>query len=342
MALGPLSTPPASSSSSSSAAAAAAAPPGAAALQSALQSALQPALRAGAALLAASELSVRGDGGELIVTALLLVLGAASSGIAPAATPFVERDPALSQPLRAGGDTVPSSLLFAVAVALPALLAAAGVAAKAALRGGLGGAAAAAAASGGGAPSRRALARSAVWLSLSLLQALGVAWAATGVLKNVVGRQRPSFFALTDYAGYASAVASAPGSEAWSLYMSATSDGSHESNFLGDLSKARADSLVDAQRSFPSGHASLSFAGLGWAVGALRRLAGARPGESLSLRAALCALPLVLAAAVATSRVRDRKHFTDDISVGAAIGAIGAVLAWAHFETDANRRDGFE
>jgi membrane-associated phospholipid phosphatase len=295
-------------------------------------------------LVAAAELTPA-DGGELAVTALLLLVGLACSAAEPASTPFVERDPALSQPPRAGGDTVPSALLPLVAVALPLALVAATIAARAAAASSSSSSffSSLFSSSAAAAPSRRSLLRTAVWQLLALLQAIGVAQAATNALKNAVGRQRPSFFALADYAGYGAAVRTPGSSDEWARYMSATSDNQHEAGFLGDLAKARgaAAEVRDARRSFPSGHASLSFAGLGWAAGALRRFAGARAGEHFSLRAAACALPLVLAAFVAVSRLRDRKHNPDDVAVGAAIGALGALLALAQFDADEARRDGF-
>jgi membrane-associated phospholipid phosphatase len=79
----------------------------------------------------------------------------------------------------------------------------------------------------------------------------------TNVFKMTVGEHRPNFFAACDYKGYAAALASGNFSE----YNAATIPGAP-----GDLAHCAADPLTirEAQLSFPSGHASLSFAGLGF------------------------------------------------------------------------------
>jgi len=304
-----------------------------ASLAAALSAARALAQRARAALRAAG-LSPA-DAGEVAVTAFLVALGVGASGAEPHTSPFVERDPTLSQPTPSGGDAVPSAMLVALSVALPLALAGAALALRWRAE-------AAAGAGAKGARRAAAVARTALWLLLSYGQAYGVAAAATNVIKNAVGRQRPSFFALTNYAGYADAVREPFPSLEWSAYFSQTSDNSHETNGLGDLAKARAGAaaVADAQRSFPSGHASLSFAGLGWLVGFLRWQLRARRLDLFSPRAFGAALPLALAAWVCVTRVRDRKHNADDVSVGAAIGALAAALAWAQFYGEEARRDG--
>jgi hypothetical protein len=95
--------------------------------------------------------------------------------------------------------------------------------------------------------------------------------------------------------------------------------------------------IDDAQRSFPSGHSSLSFAGLTWLTGFIRYSFKVKAGDYFSVRAAMSCLPLILAAYIAVSRVRDRKHNVDDVSIGSMIGALGAILAWTHLHNAEGR-----
>ena len=62
-------------------------------------------------------------------------------------------------------------------------------------------------------------------------------------------------------------------------------------------------------------------------------------GNWFSFRAFYAAAPLVLAAYVAVSRVRDRKHDTIDITAGAAIGIGAAILAYLNFHSGRYPRD---
>lgn len=96
------------------------------------------------------------------------------------------------------------------------------------------------------------------WLSVCAAGALrGTAGAAlvTNVMKVMFMEQRPNFFAMCNYAGYADALESGDSS----AYNAATSAGA-----FGDVSKCQADTghVIEAQLSFPSGHASISSAGM--------------------------------------------------------------------------------
>jgi membrane-associated phospholipid phosphatase len=188
---------------------------------------------------------------------------------------------------------------------------------------------------------RARLLRRSIWIALSFAQAFGVALAATNVLKNAVARQRPSFFAMVNYAGYADAIPTPQSSSQWATYFSKTSSTDHESNYFGSLVKVGSNVpqriIDDAQRSFPSGHSSLSFAGLTWLTGFIRYSFKVKAGDYFSVRAAMSCLPLILAAYIAVSRVRDRKHNVDDVSIGSMIGALGAILAWTHLHNAGGR-----
>ena len=93
-------------------------------------------------------------------------------------------------------------------------------------------------------------------------QALFLTMGSYNVVKAVVGRLRPNFFAACDYKGYAAGLASGD----LTAYLNATSPGT-----VGDVSFCLAplSEVDEASLSFPSGHAALSFAGMTYATLAL-------------------------------------------------------------------------
>lgn len=92
------------------------------------------------------------------------------------------------------------------------------------------------------------------------------------------------------------------------------------------------DDDSDARKSFPSGHASLSFCGLGLLSFYLERRFGvskfripnsSRPPTTVGFTrivSILCKTPLVLAGFIAASRVVDNKHFPADVVGGSVLG----------------------
>ncbi|KYK61141.1 hypothetical protein DCS_02282 [Drechmeria coniospora] len=89
--------------------------------------------------------------------------------------------------------------------------------------------------------------------------------------------------------------------------------------------------LHDGWRSFPSGHSSFSFAGLGFLslflAGQLHVFHYAVGGRDLS-RALLCLMPLIGAALISISRCEDYRHDVYDVCVGAALGM--SVAYWSY------------
>ncbi|KAF8522303.1 PAP2-domain-containing protein [Hysterangium stoloniferum] len=83
--------------------------------------------------------------------------------------------------------------------------------------------------------------------------------------------------------------------------------------------------LKDGFRSFPSGHSSLSFAGLGflffYAAGKLHLY----DKRGYTLKAWISLVPLIGAALVAISRTMDYRHHWQDVLIG---GLIGLAMAW--------------
>ncbi|KAK4098013.1 acid phosphatase/Vanadium-dependent haloperoxidase [Parathielavia hyrcaniae] len=110
--------------------------------------------------------------------------------------------------------------------------------------------------------------------------------------------------------------------------------------------KTEHHTLHDGWRSFPSGHSSFSFAGLGYTslflAGQLRvfahslsPLSGGHPDQLVEkvvrgdlVRALLCGAPLLGAAMIAMSRCQDYRHDVWDVSVGGLLG--WTVAYWSY------------
>lgn len=162
---------------------------------------------------------------------------------------------------------------------------------------------------------------------LCLLQILAVSTMFTNILKAFLGKPRPNFFAWCDYHGFRSAVQANNFTE----YNNQTVFGRQVvSGFV-------CPSNSGAYQAFPSGHASLAFAGLGflalfWA-GALDL---SLPNKAWKIVVACC--PLLVASIVAGSRCRDYFHNFEEVLAGAAIGGVTAfALYCAHFRPHSNR-----
>ncbi|KAM0279732.1 hypothetical protein ACHAQH_004423 [Verticillium albo-atrum] len=89
--------------------------------------------------------------------------------------------------------------------------------------------------------------------------------------------------------------------------------------------------LHDGWRSFPSGHSSFSFAGLGFLslffAGQLHVFRHEAGGRDLS-RALVCLVPLLGAALIAISRCEDYRHDVYDVGVGSILGY--TVAYWSY------------
>jgi len=156
-----------------------------------------------------------------------------------------------------------------------------------------------------------------------LFQALGLTMFLTCISKVFFGRQRPNFYAYCDYKGYRNAIATGDFTE----YLSLTQAGAQ-----GDVSFCRATSsnVQDAMYSHPSGHASLSFAGLGFLSLFLYHLIlSHRPTRRNHLwKAIVFSVPMFVAIIVAATRTRDYWHNFDDTIMGAVLGFACASLAF--------------
>lgn len=158
---------------------------------------------------------------------------------------------------------------------------------------------------------------------LVLFQALGLTLFLTSLSKVFFGRQRPNFYAFCDYKGYRSAVETGDFTE----YFSLTTPG-----VQGDISYclASAGDIKESMFSHPSGHASLSFCGLGFLSLFLHHmLLSHRPTKRNHLwKAIVFAVPMFVAIIVAATRTRDYWHNYDDTIMGALLGFGCACLAF--------------
>ncbi len=137
---------------------------------------------------------------------------------------------------------------------------------------------------------------------LSFAIALVLASFLTDTIKNAVGRPRPDLIARCKPA-----------------------DGTQPDVLLTFRVCTETDHhrLHDGWRSFPSGHSSFSFAGLGFLslflAGQLRIFRHQAGGRDLG-RSLLCLAPLLGAALIAISRCEDYRHDVWDVCFGAGLG----------------------
>ncbi|TLD22709.1 hypothetical protein PspLS_07021 [Pyricularia sp. CBS 133598] len=152
----------------------------------------------------------------------------------------------------------------------------------------------------------------------------------TDVVKNLAGKTRPDFLARCK---------PKPGTTRDELVNSTVCT---ETNFR---------LLYEGWRSFPSGHSSFSFAGLGYIslflAGQLRAFSygcyanhkdddktaatvSKRDRRGLC-RPLFCMLPLLCATIIAISRVQDYRHDVYDVSTGAVLGFLIAFWSYRHY-----------
>ncbi|KAJ1263931.1 hypothetical protein BS78_09G224300 [Paspalum vaginatum] len=153
---------------------------------------------------------------------------------------------------------------------------------------------------------------------LGLLFSVLITGVLTDAIKDGVGRPRPNFF--------------------WRCFP----DGVAYDNITGGVLCDGVPSVIkEGHKSFPSGHSSWSFAGLGFLSWYLagKMKAFDRRGHVAKLCVVL--LPLLLAAMVAVSRVDDYWHHWQDVFAGGILGLVVASFCYLQFFPPPSGEQGF-
>ncbi|KAG0208016.1 hypothetical protein BGX28_000904 [Mortierella sp. GBA30] len=93
----------------------------------------------------------------------------------------------------------------------------------------------------------------------------------------------------------------------------------------------RTELLKDGFKSFPSGHSSFSFGGLGYLSMYLAGKLHLFDERGHIYKSIVVLAPLILAALIAASRVANYRHHWQDVTVGAFIGALFAIFAYRQY-----------
>lgn len=147
--------------------------------------------------------------------------------------------------------------------------------------------------------------------SMGLLFALLLSIQITHFIKHLVGRPRPDFL---------SRCAGDPKDFSKIIF---------DFSFKGGIKECPNPNkkvVKDGRRSFPSGHSSSSFAGLGflsiWMMGQFN----AMDGKGRSWRMTISFIPLAAATYIALTRIQDYRHHWEDVFFGCIIGFICALI----------------
>ncbi|KAL8105898.1 hypothetical protein AgCh_029632 [Apium graveolens] len=132
---------------------------------------------------------------------------------------------------------------------------------------------------------------------LGLLSAVLITGVITDSIKNAVGRPRPDFF--------------------WRCFP----DGKDFYDQFGNVvCHGKTNEIREGHKSFPSGHASWSFAGLGFLSLYLAGKLAAFNRRGHVTKLCIVLLPLLAATLVCVSRVDDYRHHWQDVSAGGLLG----------------------
>ncbi|KAK3701766.1 hypothetical protein LTR37_015286 [Vermiconidia calcicola] len=132
----------------------------------------------------------------------------------------------------------------------------------------------------------------------------------TDVLKDAIGRPRPDLIARC---------------------QPDPSTPKNEFVTIDVCTETRHHLLHDGWRSFPSGHSSFSFSGLGFlALFLAAQLHMFRPRASV-FTVLICLVPLMGAALIAISRLEDYRHDVFDVTAGSILGLSVALCNWRRY-----------
>jgi len=246
---------------------------------------------------------------------LSLISGVVNLGFKPVTRFFTEGDPTLSYPYIKDADaTIPSAVVVLLSSALPLLVVIFfhGVLFQ---RDGL---------PVGRKVHKRALI-SILWLLMSFMLAVSV----TSVIKFYEGRLRPDFFAMCNYKGYRTALERCGDVDpsAWNACINTHLQSPIVPGAPGDLKYCLdQDHIKEGQSSYPSGHSSVSMAGLGWLSFFIYYSLDGRHWISSILRVVTPGCCMFGAIMIAATRPRDYWHNFSDINFGMSIGFLCMVV----------------
>nr|GLL35348.1 lipid phosphate phosphatase 2 [Ipomoea trifida]GMD33956.1 probable lipid phosphate phosphatase 4 [Ipomoea batatas] len=154
---------------------------------------------------------------------------------------------------------------------------------------------------------------------LGIMYSMLIAAVITDSIKAAVGRPRPNFF--------------------WRCFP----DGIEAYDPVsGDVECTGLHKFIkEGYKSFPSGHTSLSFAGLGFLAWYLSGKIKAFDRSGHSAKLCIVLLPYLVAALVGVSRVDDYWHHWTDVFAGAVIGSVVSSLCYLQFFPFPHDRNGW-
>ncbi|KAJ7632485.1 phosphatidic acid phosphatase type 2/haloperoxidase [Roridomyces roridus] len=148
---------------------------------------------------------------------------------------------------------------------------------------------------------------------LGLALGLSITGSITQITKLTVGRPRPDFLDRCQ---------PIPGSvdPVFGLSTSSICTSPHDAHVF-----------IDGFRSFPSGHSSISFAGLGFLAFYLAGKLHLFDHRGYAAKAWLSLVPFVGAALVAISRTMDNRHHWQDVLVGSVLGTVVSYFSYRQY-----------
>ena len=197
---------------------------------------------------------------------------------------------------------------------------------------------------------------------LGLLLSLALTLFITDLLKNVIGKQRPDFwgrcggvvqdveiiskYTIPDYGLSSSSTGSGTRMVTWEVCQNYYNDVIATPATGGPgLKQISRGTLQDGWRSFPSGHASMSFAGLGYlslflaytfgVLGSGRERWVGRGGRRSILALVVTMVPVLAAGYISATRYADLMHGGTDICAGVVFGVLGAAVGWGWYAVEA-------
>uniref|UniRef100_A0ACD5VJW6 Uncharacterized protein n=1 Tax=Avena sativa TaxID=4498 RepID=A0ACD5VJW6_AVESA len=144
---------------------------------------------------------------------------------------------------------------------------------------------------------------------LGLLFSMAITAVLTDAIKDGVGRPRPDFF--------------------WRCFPDGVP--AYDNFTTGVLCHGKASDIKEGHKSFPSGHTSLSFAGLGFLSWYLAGKIKVFDRRGHVAKLCILLLPLLSAALVAVSRVDDYRHHWQDVCTGGILGLVVTSLCYLQF-----------